>query len=342
MSTASALYALVARARRRAWDRPGRRRRLSRPVVSVGSLRVGGSGKTPAVEALAHLLLRMGERPAILSRGYARRRAVEGVVVVSDGERLLADLDRSGDEPLMLARRVPGARVLVSPDRYLSGRLAELRLGATVHVLDDGFQHLPLARDVDLVIVSGADVADGRTMPSGRLRESLDTARLADALIVPDAGADEARQLGDRLGAEHVFVMTRHLEPLRRLDILRESAPLDTLAPAFVVAGIARPDRFVQDVAAAGVTVAGSTMFPDHHRYTARDVSGIVAAARQAGAAVIVTTEKDVMRLLPFRPLALPLAWLPLTVRIGPDAAFLDWLRGRLDGARAAAAGSAA
>ena len=133
---------------------PSRRRRLSQPVVSVGNLRVGGSGKTPIVAHIARLLLERGERPAILTRGYARRCRPDGVTVVSDGTTILAGIESAGDEPLMLARALPGVPVLVGANRYLSGRLAEERFGATVHLLDDGFQHLELARDVDLLLVS--------------------------------------------------------------------------------------------------------------------------------------------------------------------------------------------
>src|SRR5205085_10887183 len=151
----------AAAAWRRAWytAEPRRRRRLDRPVISVGNLRVGGSGKTPIVAYIARLLSAAGERPAILTRGYARRVARDGVTIVSDGTRVVADLDSAGDEPLMLAQGLPAVPVLVGADRYLSGRLAERRLGATVHLLDDGFQHLELAREVDLLLVSEDDLA---------------------------------------------------------------------------------------------------------------------------------------------------------------------------------------
>jgi tetraacyldisaccharide 4'-kinase len=142
LTIASHLYALGARVRRRTLSSSDAQRRLDRPVVSVGNLSVGGSGKTPLVAYIARLLEDAGERPAILSRGYARTRPEDGVTVVSDGIRLRADLERAGDEPLMLARALPRVPVLVCADRYLAGRLAELRLGATAHLLDDGFQHL--------------------------------------------------------------------------------------------------------------------------------------------------------------------------------------------------------
>ncbi len=161
---------------------------------------VGGSGKTPLVAHLARLLQDAGHRPAILTRGYARARPSDGVTVVSDGERLLADLDRAGDEPLMLARRLPGVPVLVSSDRYLSGRLAERRFDCSVHLLDDGFQHFQLERDVDLVVVSGADLARPGTLPSGRLREPLDVLRDASAVVLADVEPASGRSGGRSAG----------------------------------------------------------------------------------------------------------------------------------------------
>ena len=149
----SALYAHAAARRRRWYDRrPQRRRRLARPVVSVGALAAGGSGKTPLAALVAELLRDAGERPAVLSRGYGRRNGA-GVVVVRDPDGVRAGVDAAGDEPRMLAERLDGVSVVVSRDRYRAGRLAETRLGATVHVLDDGFQHLQLARDLDLLLV---------------------------------------------------------------------------------------------------------------------------------------------------------------------------------------------
>src|SRR6476469_1889322 len=168
----STVYAAVARYRRRYYTiHPHLQRSLSRPVISIGNLAVGGRAKTPIAALVASRLLALGETPAILSRGYARRDAADGVVVVRDPLGIRADLDRAGDEPLMLARQLDGIAVLASPSRYLAGRLAEHHFGCTVHVLDDGFQHFPLRRDADLVVLAGADFARPVTLPSGRLRE---------------------------------------------------------------------------------------------------------------------------------------------------------------------------
>ena len=155
LSAASSLYGAVA-SRRRAWyvRSPDRQRRLRQPVISVGNLSVGGSGKTPVVAHLARMLQAFGERPAILSRGYGRRVQDDGVTVVSDGTQVRADFDHAGDEPLMLARALPGVPVVVASERHLAGRLAESQLGATVHLLDDGFQHVQLWRDINLLVKS--------------------------------------------------------------------------------------------------------------------------------------------------------------------------------------------
>ena len=206
---------------------------------------------------LAAMLVEAGEQPAILTRGYARRRRADGVVVVSDGTHLLADVDRAGDEPLMLARDVPGRGVLVSEHRALAGALAERVLGATVHLLDDGFQHLALARDIDIVIVAAADCTD-RAMPFGRLREPIEALACADAVVAdgeaawrsPHARFRSPRSLGAPVPLEPERSWTCHD---RRVVAL---------------AGIAEPARFRQALAAAGWQVVDALDFGDHHRYS--------------------------------------------------------------------------
>jgi len=330
------LYANVARARRRASRRAGTQRRLQRPVVSVGNLRVGGTGKTPTVAHLAHLLIEMGERPSILSRGYARAVERAGVVVVSDGQRVCAGLDQSGDEPMLLAQTVPGAAVLVSPDRYLAGRLAELHLGATVHLLDDGFQHLPLWRGTDLLIVTPDDVANPRTLPMGRLREPLSAAASAHALLVADAGDDEAAQIKASVPVAHLFRLSREPGEARQWEAAGPVAAIPAAGKkVFAVAGVARPARFFAELASSGWDIAGTADFADHYRYRPRDVAGMVSAARACGASALVTTEKDLMRLLPFAPFPMPLCFVPLHVCIEPGDAFRRWLAERLADERA-------
>jgi tetraacyldisaccharide 4'-kinase len=334
LTFASRLYAFGARARRSAVARRQAVRRLDRPVISIGNLAVGGTGKTPLVGWIAARLIEAGERPAILSRGYGRSDPDDGVTVVSDGERLRADLARAGDEPLMLARALPKCRVLVCADRYLAGRVAELHLGATVLLLVDGFQHFALARAVDLLVIDPADFERPMTLPAGRLREPEATAALADALVVGgDANARVA--MSERLGVAQAFSLVRHVGPAME-DTSRGAQPVALPAHVVLVSGIARPSRFEEEARAAGYDVAQSIAFPDHHNYVAADVARIADAVRTSGAACVVTTEKDLMRLLPLRPLPFRVAVRSLQVRVEPET-FVPWLLDRLAAARAAA-----
>lgn len=287
--------------------------------MSVGNLSVGGTGKTPTVAHLARRLAAWGERPAVLTRGYGRVRPRDGVVVVREPDRVVGSLEESGDEPLMLAREVEGVAVLVSPDRYAAGCLAERAFGCTVHLLDDGFQHLALARDVDLVIVTDADL-DDRTLPTGRLREPLDAVGAADAVLVSDC--EPARVAS--LGARRVYRLNRLTPPA--LDA--ESGPV------FVVAGVARPERVAASARDAGWTVAGALYFEDHHQYSRADVEAMVDRARGTGARALLTTAKDAVRFGPHQPLAVPLLVLPLEVSIEPEFEFEDWLRASVTAAR--------
>jgi tetraacyldisaccharide 4'-kinase len=321
----SAIFAASARARRRWYSRrPYARRRLTRPVVSVGNLSVGGSGKTPAVAHLARQLVAWGERPAILSRGYGRVRSRDGVVVVREPDRVVGTLDESGDEPMMLACDLNNVAVLVSPDRYLAGCLAESAFDCTVHLLDDGFQHLSLARDIDLVIVTESDLSD-RTLPSGRLREPLDTIAVADAVFVNDC--EPARMAA--LGAARIYRLVQAIGEGWLLET-RENAGAADLRRVAVVSGIARPARVSESARAAGWMVAETYVFPDHHPYSRADVDLMVRGARAAGAEAILTTPKDAVRLAPHVPIGFPVVVLPIAVSIEPAAEFEGWLRGRI------------
>jgi len=327
----SSLYAALARYRRRYYaTHPERRRRLSRPVISVGNLAVGGRAKTPLAGSIAAHLAAAGERPAILSRGYARRRAQDGVVVVRDAAGIRADIDRAGDEPLMLARRLDGVAVLTCADRYLAGRVAEHHFGCTVHVLDDGFQHFALHRSIDIVVIGREDLDHARTLPFGRLREPLDALGAASAVIALDETTVQGLAPGRSIWrARRVLEQARLVEPY--------GAPAQPSGGSVVaVAGIARPQRFFSDLRAAGWPIARELAFRDHHPYSAGDVARICRVAREQGADLIVTTEKDLVRLLRFRPFPLSLAWVPLSVRIEPADAFNRWLTASLFNAREA------
>ena len=330
----SRIYGRAALGRRRWYARrPAARRRLDRPVVSVGALAAGGSGKTPLAAHVAGLLAETGEGPALLSRGYARRRPRDGVVVVRDWHAVRAGLDEAGDEPLMLARSLPAAAVLVAEDRYVAGRFAEAVLGATVHVLDDGFQHLGLRRDVDLLLLSERDAADPRTLPGGRLREPLEAARAADAVLVETPDPAAARELAGRVGIDHAFCFTRTLLPARDASS-GETVPLLPEEPLVALAGIARPQQFFDGLRRAGHALAATAAFRDHCSYTQRDVARVGRLAAAHGAAHVVTTEKDLVRLLPLAPFPFRLLSMPLQVEVEPREAFHAWLGERLRQAR--------
>jgi tetraacyldisaccharide 4'-kinase len=316
------LYSRLARARRQYYQhRPYLRRRLAAPVISIGNLTVGGNSKTPLAAEIARMLIAIGERPAILSRGYARKAFDEGVVIVSDGKNVLEPVERSGDEPQMLARALPDAAVLVSSSRFLAGRIAESRLGCTVHILDDGFQHFDLLRDVDL-LVAPHPTDDPRTLPFGRFREPLDAAAAADALLIEEPVRSEVP-----VGIE---------VPKPSFTFQRRLAGPPPDRPAFAFAGIARPERFFSDLETAGWALTGRRAFGDHHHYSVPEVEAVVRAAESSGAAVILTTEKDFARLgshsrtsTEGRP---PIVPVPLNVSIEPS--FQPWLVERLRAAR--------
>lgn len=328
------------RVRRRRYERqPQRQRRLSKPVISVGNLSVGGTGKSPVVAAIAQWLIDHGERPAILSRGYARAENVDGVVVVADGQSILAGVERAGDEPLMLARQVPGVIVCVSPDRHLSGTLAEQQLGATVHLLDDGFQHLELARDLDILVTRVGEIPNGKVIPSGRLREPMDAAARAHVMVVSDATAGAAQSEAWALGISQSCGAIRALgqpvmvgaeagegEGIRlKPDTTKPEPQVDTSVLA--VAGIAHPDQFISLLKAAGWNVVDSIAFRDHHRYTLDDVSAIAAKVSAAGAEAVFTTDKDAVRFEAVGELPFALYRVPLTVAFEPADALFESVR---------------
>jgi len=275
------LYGRIARARR-AWyeRRPSASRRLARPVISVGNLSVGGTGKTPLVAALARWLVSQGERPAILSRGYARRDRTAEPAVVFDGERELLSVDAAGDEPLMLARAVPGALVVVGASRFASGRHAESALGATVHLLDDGFQHLSLARDLDIVVTPAGALAEDRVLPMGRLREPLDALRRASVLVVVGAGDAAAEAEAARYGVGTAVGARRRAGEVQPM---RSGVP-PVGAPVVAVAGIGQPRQFEDVLLAAGWQVAATIPFADHHWFTPQDLAAIARTVAEHGA----------------------------------------------------------
>ena len=319
------------------------------PAISIGNLAMGGRGKTPVVAHVARLLLARGERPAILSRGYGRRIRDDGVTVVSDGAGVRADVDRAGDEPLMLARALPGAVVLVCEQRAIAATLAEHAFAATVAILDDGFQHRAMARDVDIVLVAPDDFTD-RRLPFGGLREPVSALARADAVIVdagpaaaraapsaripPDVTAALDRLARSRASVGRIYALTRSLGEPVPLPSAPSSPSRDL--PIVAVAGIAAPARFVASLEQSGWRVARALTFSDHHRYRPADLARIADAVRVTGAGGVLTTAKDAVRLDAAGGLSVPAGVIPLDVEIEPADGFRAWLLERIDRARGA------
>lgn len=303
--------------------------RLDRPVVSVGNLAVGGRNKTPVVAAIARMLHGWGERPAVLSRGYRRESPSRHVVVVRDADHMRASLAESGDEPFMLARELPGCCVLVHPRRYRAGLVAEQDLHCTVHVLDDGFQHVQLAREANLVLVTLDDVLHGEVLPAGRLREPVHALEHADALLAVDTTASRLRMALGRTPDVPIFEVRRHLGPVRPLSGTTDFSRLHD-EPVLLVTAVAEPDRVAADLRQGGWRLADVMRYRDHHRYHADDATQIAARARGAGATAVLTTAKDAVKLERHLPLDLPVAVVPLDVVVEPADEFAAWLRAKL------------
>ena len=279
-------------------------RRLPVPVLSVGNLTMGGTGKTPAVILFVDWLLAQGKRVAILSRGY-RRTSTAQYLMVSDGERLLVDASEAGDEPFMMAQRCPKAIVAVGADRYELGDWVLSRLPIDCLVLDDGFQHLGLYRDVNLLLVDATDAEGLAAMtPAGRLREPLRAAARATAIVitradVPAQVTEVCRKLKATLGfmpdpIQAVFrpeslvsVMTGTSEPLS----------WSKGKTALLCSGVGHAGSFRSLVERIGMKIVGEVVHPDHHAYTSQDVERLKARAVELRAELVVTTEKDACKL---------------------------------------------
>jgi tetraacyldisaccharide 4'-kinase len=296
--------------------------RLRGPVVSVGNLVVGGRGKTPVVQRLAEMLRAGGAPVAVLSRGYGGGFRGEALVV-GDGERVLASAVAAGDEPLMLARSLPGVVVAVGPRRDRVGRAVESRFGPRVHLLDDGFQHLRLHRDLDIVCVAPADLQD-HPLPGGRLRESVHALSRADIVLLGTDGStdEELSSATATLGRDRVFRLRRVIAGF----FARDGGPRPAPTRPFLLAAIAGPDRFEADARRSGSAPAGTAFFRDHHPFTSRDLADVAARARAKDADAIVTTAKDEVRLPDDFDPGLPLLVLRITAGITDE----DRLRARL------------
>ena len=295
------------RARNAFYDRGlVRAHRLRGPVVSIGNLSVGGSGKTPFVLLLGDLLKARGLKFDVLSRGYGR--TTKGVALV-DPAGSARDF---GDEPLLIARRL-SVPVVVGEERYAAGMFAEKKFGPQLHLLDDGFQHRSLARDFDIVLVTPEDIRD-RLLPAGRLREPLSSLRRADAIVLTSGASQEEFPLDGKL----VWRARRGI------------VPTNVPSRPVVFCGIARPKNFVLQLRTAGIEPVAEAFYRDHHAYSEQDIRDLLSLQRRSEAGGFVTTEKDAVNLGGFLSALEPLAVVPVKMELSEAANPVDTMLRRI------------
>ncbi|MBM9520653.1 tetraacyldisaccharide 4'-kinase [Desulforhopalus vacuolatus] len=271
------------------------------PVISVGNLVLGGTGKSPMVRHLARLLQSSGFRPAVISRGYGGM-ACEAVNVVSDGRSLLLNAMQAGDEPFMLAKSLPGVPVLTGSKRRLPAARAEKEQGADCLVLDDAFQHLAVGRDINIVLFdSTALTGNSRIFPAGPLREPSSALRRADCFVLTGTTGANTKQatkfaarLREQFPEKQVFLARRKQYQL--YSEAGEVVSCEDVPAAAAFCGIAHPERFEQSLKELGISLKLFTALPDHFTYTQKSLQTFCKKAGEAGAEVLITTEKDIVK----------------------------------------------
>jgi len=279
-------------------------KRLKSPVLSVGNIAMGGTGKTPLVLYIVQMLLRLGYHPAVLTRGYGRIEP-DQVRILSPGDAVPSPARILGDEPALIRRRAPEAFLGIASNRFLAGELIERRLQRPVFVLDDGFQHQRLQRDLDIVLVDGSQsLRAGRMFPRGILREPLSGLRRCDVVLINNAGDDAtARRVIEEVRLYHptaaLFTCMQKIRALVPLSAWAAENGTDSAIPpsAFLVAALGNPERFEQDVQRLGIQIRGSKFFRDHAWLTPRDWADCIEQARRKKADAIILTEKDAIKL---------------------------------------------
>ncbi|MBX9669125.1 MAG: tetraacyldisaccharide 4'-kinase [Candidatus Obscuribacterales bacterium] len=303
LTPASFVYGAVGYARLKAYANGCiERAKPDVPVISVGNLSVGGTGKTPITIELAERFIHQGNRVAILSRGY-KRKASTPYTVVSNGEKILATCQEAGDEPYMMAQAVPAAVVISGKSRSETAEIAIKKYHCDIIILDDGFQHLKLRRDIDVVLLDYNETLDDNMVPAGRLREPMSALGRATHIIIskvplyPDpARTRRFQSLIAKYAPEATVSMCRF-----RPAYLRAETPLSPseVSGQKVVAlcGIAKPASFVDSIKQLGAEVVSMSAFPDHHWFSEADLQKLESKVTTYKANYIVTTEKDFVRL---------------------------------------------
>ncbi|PYS90320.1 MAG: tetraacyldisaccharide 4'-kinase [Acidobacteria bacterium] len=309
--------------------------KIAAPVISIGNITAGGTGKTPLVEWLARAAAREGRRVCVLTRGYGRAHARQRVVV-SDGQNVLADARAGGDEPRLLAENLRGlAAVVADADRFAAARWAIKELKSDLFILDDGFQHLRLARDLNLVTLdASAPWGGGHLLPRGRLREPLAGLKRADCLIITRAelanDLEGLRATAAQLSAGRPIFNAR--TSTQRIRLLTTNDEADTFAldalvqPLMAFCAIGNPQAFFTHARNAGYDLSQTRVFPDHHNYTQTDVDALTRAAAQHGARALITTAKDAVKLRSLH-FSLPCFVLEIALMLEDEASLLALVR---------------
>ncbi len=295
------------------------------PVVSVGNLTMGGTGKTPTVCYIAKLLQQNGYRPCIISRGY-NSKAKKTINVVADSKTVHLTADIAGDEPYMLAKMLPGIPVISGKKRYITSEYAIKNLDCNVLILDDGFQHLRVARDLDIVLFDkqtgfGVD----KVFPGGDLREPKSALKRADIFIITGSSNNTIKgssslieqYLNNEFPDKPLFLqekdtITFHLHGDKLVN------PKDLPQKTGCFCGIANPQRFQEDLEKMGFSVTFFKTFKDHHHYSKKDVQTLCHMAKAKQLKALITTDKDIVKLQPSQ-FTLPLLSARLNIKSSPE-----------------------
>jgi tetraacyldisaccharide 4'-kinase len=322
----SILYGNIVRLRNYCYEaRMIKSRRLGCPVVSIGNITVGGTGKTPMVIMLAETLEKKGFRPAVLSRGYGGKKR-DRINVVSDGNSILMGIQEAGDEPLLMAQSLGDVPVITGKKRYSTGRYAIDHLKVDILLLDDAFQHRSLERDLDIVLLDGElPFGNGYMLPRGMLRESKRALKRADIVVLTrnDGHKKESERTAKILSKytdAPVFFASR--KPSSIIDgKTGEKRSLDYLKRKRICAfsGIAQPENFRETLISLGGTITSFIPFPDHHIYTERDIVEIGRRAVESSAEIVITTEKDGVKLIDFPRFSQDMYLLKIEMEIIPS-----------------------
>ena len=335
----SVMYGLGVRMRNALYRR-GMLRTLAvgAPVISVGNLTVGGTGKTPLVEWIAGQLAQAGLRVTVLTRGYGRKSS--GRVVVSDGSMIRSNVDAAGDEPFLLAQNLNGrAAVICDADRVAAARWAIDNLKTDVFVLDDAFQHQRIKRDLNVLTIDATDPwGDRSLLPKGKLREPVDELSRADCVVITRAVDSSVNELRSEIESKWpglpTFVSSIEFVGLQKLGEMNSSPEVNTIqTPVAAFCGIGNPESFFSLVRGAGYQLKDTSAFRDHYNYKQADIDRLVNQAAQNGAEAILTTAKDAVKLKSLG-FALPCYVVNIAMKIDDEERFLNYIIHAVDAHR--------